>query len=325
MVIDEQVQCSQNLRTLTSTAYPHQDLRLPQGRLIGWDQTIRTSTTSTYRYHLAPLLIDHNPPKKHAPPSRTDGRGNRVHPPSLDPQAPSASGTNETPKDPLYAMAYAVDPLDDDNQLHGCLYVFSDRDLFTNASLVRPENAAFLAAFFAALAPSRKVVIFDRYQGWEEELIPDKPDPSNTLVASNLLPLLAQGMVTLVLFYMLVGAAFGPLRDPVQKNHKAFVAHVEAIGRQYARTGEAGVGHAAQSLARLVMSRNRGLTPGGPEKGWEELAKNLAKKNHLGEKEVRAALRLGIEGHEIPTDRLLRVLSRLLGRTHKKRNSKKGK
>ena len=71
------------------------------------------------------------------------------------------------------------------------------------------------------------------------------------MTASNMLPFVLQSLVTLVLLFSLLGAAFAPLRDPIARTHKAFVEHVEAIGRQYARTGQAGLTHASQSLAKL--------------------------------------------------------------------------
>jgi hypothetical protein len=135
--------------------------------------------------------------------------------------------------------------------------------------------------------------------------------------------LLAQGLVTLALLYILLGAAFGPLRDPVHTEHKAFVEHVEAIGRQYARCGLPGITHASSSLARLVVMRNRERIRGAGA-GWAQVARDLAQKHDLAEEHVRAALRLGIEGKselgaprpEDPapaSETMLKTLSRLLG------------
>jgi hypothetical protein len=113
------------------------------------------------------------------------------------------------------------------------------------------------------------------------------------------------------------------LRDPIKREHKAFVEHVEAIGRQYARTGQAGLTHAAHSLAKLLVMRHRERVRGGPSGGWASLARHLAETHALPEDDVKAALRLGIEGvTELGTpriddpspssERMLKTLSRLL-------------
>ncbi|MEQ9498673.1 MAG: DUF4129 domain-containing protein [Deltaproteobacteria bacterium] len=212
--------------------------------------------------------------------------------------------------------------------LSGCMYVFSDRDLFTNASLTRRENARFVGTFFGSIAGNTGHVWFaDRLDRWLTSgggggggSAPK--NPVKPLAASNMLPLLVQGLVSLGLLYVFLGAAFGPLRDRETRQHKAFVEHVEAIGRQYARCGKPGLTHAATALARLVVMRNRERVRG--DGGWAAVAHELSEKHDLPEGDVRAALRLGIEGkselgaprHDDPepaSERMLQTLSRLLG------------
>jgi hypothetical protein len=85
-----------------------------------------------------------------------------------------------------------------------------------------------------------------------------------------------------------------------------------------------GLTHAARSLARLVVMRHRDQVRGGPSGGWASVAQHLSQKLEIDEKDVRAALRLGIDGTselgspgpEDPSpssERMLRTLSRLLG------------
>jgi hypothetical protein len=234
------------------------------------------------------------------------------------------------------AAAYAVSARrigdgPDASELDGCIYLFADRDLFTNASLTRSSNTKLVVAFFASiLAPGKKIMLLDRLDQWTvskseggDEKKPEPESPSKAMKASNMLPFILQGAVALIALYILLGAAFGPLRDPVTVEHKAFVEHVEAIGRQYMRTGVMGLTHAARQLARLVVVRQRDRVRGG-NTGWAAVSQHLAQKLDLEEKDVRAALRLGIDGtSELGTpapddpspssERMLRTLSRLLG------------
>ncbi|MCK6549359.1 DUF4129 domain-containing protein [Myxococcota bacterium] len=284
----------------SASSEAEQVIKLPEGRRLF--PTTATSTTSRITKKpivMAPLLSYANAP------TLPDGR--------------------------RAALAWAVDRVEHGTSLAGCLYVFADRDLFTNASLTRPQNARFVVGFFSTLVKDgRKIVLLDRFDQWavtnedgsggDEEA----PSPAKSLTASNLLPFLAQSALLLVALFIAVGAAFGPLRDPAVREHKAFVEHVEAIGRQYARTGIMGLTHSARSLARLVVMRNRDMVRGGSGGGWSGVSQHLANKLDLDEKDVRAALRLGFdEKNELGTpgpddpspasERMLRTLSRLLG------------
>ena len=178
-----------------------------------------------------------------------------------------------------------------------CVYLLNQRTLLTNASLTRPENAAFVAAFFASVAgPAKKVVLLDRLDSSMGTGGDDDPDRNRLFVASNMLPFLVQSLVLLLLLLVALGAAFGPLRDQVVTQHKAFVEHVEALGQHYARSGRRGLTHSAHSLARLVVNQNRERVRAGTAGGWGALVRDLAEKHDLPEEDVRAALRLGVEG-----------------------------
>lgn len=279
-------------------------VRLPKGRLILWDGVSQTSTISSHPLVMRPFLRDA---------ARREARGHTA------------------------AYGWAVHRSTGDEDLPGCLFVFADRDLFTNASLTRAENAAFVAQMFAALVPEDGIVVFaDRIDQWttSESDNPfgggggDDPNPAQALEASNLLPFILQAIASLALLYIALGAAFGPLRDPKESHHKAFVEHVEAIGRQYARLGKPGLTHSASSLARFVVLRYRDRVRGGEGGGWAALAKELADKHDLDEAHVKAALRLGIEGKSelgapqpgdpLPSSQeMLQTLSRLLSAQHR--------
>ncbi len=172
--------------------------------------------------------------------------------------------------------------------MNGCLLMLSDRDLLTNASLTRIDNAQFVVRLFLSMAgPGGKVAFMERLSGGGRSSN-SSSDPQEALKASNLLPLLAQCFLLLIALFIYRGAAFGPLRDPVRREHKAFVEHVEAIGRHYASTGEEGIFHAARAMARLVVTQNSDQVRGG----LDALAKELAKKHELPEEDVQMIIKL---------------------------------
>lgn len=290
-------------------------VKLPYGRRMVWDQETRTTTAAAVgaELRLHPFLVYANQPELEGDPA---------------------------------GVAWAAERVEGGTSLSGCIYMFADRDLFTNASLTREPNARFTGAFFAALTrDGRSVMILDRIDahvlassssggGEDVEHEQEKPNPAKQMKQSNMLPFILQAMATLVLLYIMIGAAFGRLRDPARVEHKAFINHVEAIGRQYARTGVMGLTHSARSLARLVVMRHRDQVRGGPSGGWGSVAAHLAEKHSLEEKDVRAALRLGIDGtNELGTpgpedpspasEKMLRILSRLLGGSAKAAEQKK--
>lgn len=300
----QQLSCAFRLRGMTESLREH-PVRLPQGRLILWDGTTETTTISQHALVMRPFLRDAG---------RTEIEGRTA------------------------AHALACHRVAREDVLPGCLFIFADRDLFTNISLTRPSNATFVAELFATLAPEHGLVVFvDRLDQWatSDSDSPfggndgDGASPGEALKASNMLPFVLQALVALGLLYIFLGAAFGPLRDVTPQTHKAFVEHVEAIGRQYHRTGKAGLTHSAVSLARYVVMRNRDRLRGGDAGGWAALAQELAEKHDLPPQDVRAALRLGIEGRselgapqaddpEPSSPRMLQTLTRLLS-THRRK------
>lgn len=219
---------------------------------------------------------------------------------------------------PEQVVAYAAARVaDDGTELPGCLFVFSGPDLFTNASLTREANAKLVVGFVASLLNlGERVVILDRIDPRNTQ-----DSVARTIGEARLLPLIAHAGVWLVALFIAAGAAFGPLRDPARRQHKAFVEHVEAVGRHWSAAGPVGHRYAARILARRVVTQHRHAVRGGAG-GWAALAKHLATKHDLDERDVRAALRLGAEattelgppgaGDADPaSERMLRTLSTL--------------
>lgn len=261
------------------------EIRLPRGARMRWDQEVGRSKASEYQVSLEPIL---------------------QYAKEMEASDPALGFTG-----------IRVDY--DGTYLPGCMYVFSNGQLFTNASLTQETNAQFVAGLFASmLDEGQKVVLLDTLDSSE------KPESiARSIGSAKLLPFVAQSGLWLVALFIFLGAAFGPLRDPATVEHKAFVEHVEAVGRHYASAGNKGLTHSARSLARLLVMRHRHEVRSGHDAGWVSVSKHLAETYELEEMDVRAALRLGIEGiSELgapglndpspSSERMLRTLSTLL-------------
>jgi hypothetical protein len=277
-------------------------LKLPESSTYVWDGRTETATVSSHRLELQPLLD---------PIWDEDG--------SVEALAFGAARPSPTEEGVEPEPAY----------LPGCIMVFNV-DLFTNASLASAANAGFVSGLFASLVrPGERVILLNTLDGGKQD-----ESISRSIVESRMLPLIVHGGLWVALLFMLLGASFGPLRDPVVKHHKAFVEHVEAVGRHYAGAGLAGLTHAARSLARLVVIRHRHQVRGGSDGGWLAIARHLSEKHSLPEPDVRAALRLGIEGlSELgapgpddpspASEKMLRTLSTLLTGKQRKQEAKR--
>ena len=285
-VLPGEVLCDVDFPAIAEQIAPDQ-VKVPFGPLMRWSRTKRRAPASSYTFEHAPLLV---------PPSSTD--------PDADPEV----------------LAFAASRVShDDEVIPGCLLVFSTDQLFTNGSLTRTANAKFVAAFFGSLVgPSGQVVLLDALEAGSAE------DSSlRSMGEARLLPFVLQAGLCVAALFLSLGAAFGPLRDPVVVEHKGFVEHVEAVGQHYHAAGKAGLSHAARSLARLLVTRHHRQVRGG--RGWLALARHLADKHGLAESDVQAALRLGIEGTSelgapgpndpVPSsEQMLTTLSTLVGR-----------
>lgn len=284
--------CGVDLAAIDFELGPHV-VKLPAAPRLAWDGTISTASASKHRLDLFPII-------------------------GLGPERASA----------VTAAAFGAARLtDDDDYLPGCIFVFATPDLFTNGSLALEANAKFTSAFFASLTrKDEKVLLIDYAAGKGRSA-----GMTRAVAEAKMLPLVIQGALFTLMLFLFMGAAFGPLRDPVRTEHKSFSEHIDALGRHYAATGQAGMAHAARALAKLLVMRHRHDLRGGKDAGWQLVARHLAEQHELDERDVGAALRLGLEGADSQTqikdelaasDSMLRTLSVLL--TGRARSQKKG-
>lgn len=200
----------------------------------------------------------------------------------------------------------------------GTLFLFSDRDLFTNASLTRRANAEAVMSLLGAILRVGDVVrLVDAQEGYAGGGAGDAsngPQAGRVLQASKLLPFILQLFAALLLLFGWMGAAFGPPRDPETRHRRAFAEHVDAVGRWYANAGAPGRWHAARILSRWLHHVHRDRVRSGG--GWAGLAEELAESRGLEAANVKAALELDPESQpenevEPPPDGVVRALSKL--------------
>lgn len=212
----------------------------------------------------------------------------------------------------------------------GCLAVFSTSELFSNAALSRAMNVAYAVGLITSLLEPHESVLF--VDGFQDSGAGGSV--GNSMQNSKVLPFVLHAGLWVAVLFVAMGAAFGRLRDPVRTEHKAFLEHAEALGLYYASSGEAGQVHAAEALARLVVSRYRHQVRGGSKDAWAALAAHLAERHELDGREVLSALSSGLEEqmrtavreHIEPVGpaRALELLSKILASDGHQENRKKG-
>jgi hypothetical protein len=232
------------------------------------------------------------------------------------------------PEHPAYTSAYAfalAPPDTHDAPWFRCVFVFAGFSPFTNAGLAFPENARFAAGFFSSLVeqPGKILVVDD----WHGKAATARESLTSRLGESAMTPLLAQLLVLVIVWFTAMGAAFGTLRDPPRRTHKAFREHVAALGAHYARLGERGKLHAATALARWVVHRARLDAGSAGAQGSEAtatrrqlVAAQLAEAHGLELTDVTDALALASPDAPLPATperlgRLLGTLGTIVART----------
>jgi hypothetical protein len=263
--IGEDATCGVDLPLLAEAIDPDR-IRLPLADFMRWNGEPGRARASGLELELVPVLL---------------------------PASSTVAGPADTSTSSETALAFAASRIGLDGEyVGGCLFVFSNHHLFTNVSLTREAHLRFVAGFLASLLREGETLYL------LESLKTGDAAPSvgRTFGEARLLPFIAQAFAVLIALFIMIGAAFGPLRDPISHAHKAFSEHVQAIGRHYAAAGIKGTTHAAQSLARLLVIRHRHEARGGEGGGWVAVARHLAERYEVDERDVRAALRLGIEG-----------------------------
>ena len=163
----------------------------------------------------------------------------------------------------------------------GVVLAVSDPVLLWNGSLVVPDNEAFLG----------EVLYRGQARGWPIEQpgrvqlatlagSPPPDNPAGSVANLNLLPFVLQVLVLWLVVVWWRGLPFVPLRDPPQRDRRAFSEHLEALARQYARSGKAdGGAQAAGAYAAWVLERVRrnGLVLAARRHGYTaEEAESLA-------------------------------------------------
>lgn len=186
------------------------------------------------------------------------------------------------------------------------IYLFADRDLFTNASLLRASNRRSVQALFRSLHPERAFLL-----DWEEwtprgdEV--ERPSPGEVFANAHLLPFVAHGLLVLAVLFVGLGAHFGrPRKERVRTRH-AFVEHVDALGGWLGRT-ESGRALSARVLLRWLHQRHPGMNR--PHE-LKRVAEQLSERIGAPLEEVHATLSLDPEG-STPTPEQDRLLSRLV-------------
>ncbi len=128
-------------------------------------------------------------------------------------------------------------------------------ELFTNAALARPGNAAALVAILASAARTEM-----RMASAEDGVSPPST-PIAALLRAGLGLALAHAAVFALVLFVAVGRRQGQPRPMHPPRRRAFSEHVEAVGALYARARSAP--HALAAYARFADERLRARMPRG--------------------------------------------------------------
>ncbi len=148
----------------------------------------------------------------------------------------------------VYAAAWAVE--------RGVVIGLAGDDLFTNAGIARPPNAAALVAILGIYAKGRKVEIARAEDG-----ISPPNNPVAALARAGLAIGLGQAAVAALLLMLAFGVRQARAKTSPPKARRAWTEHIEAAGGLYARARLAP--HALAAYARFVDGRLRARMPRG--------------------------------------------------------------
>lgn len=130
----------------------------------------------------------------------------------------------------------------------GHVLALAGSELVTNAGIAVGSNADVLVALVRSFAHDRDVYFVEDAEG-------AAGNPITAMARAGILPLVLQGLLALVLFYVMVGRHFGTPRDRVSQSRRSFAEHVRAVGYLYARARSSRA--ALRAYSRLVMERIR--------------------------------------------------------------------
>ncbi|HRI68149.1 MAG TPA: DUF4350 domain-containing protein [Polyangium sp.] len=162
----------------------------------------------------------------------------------------------------------------------GQVFVFADDRWFMNIALTVEDNAAFLISFFGAV--HRNVHVLDGQTSLGAN------NPIESMIQSNVWPIILQLLALLVIAALWRGRAFGALRDPLVERRRAFADHARALGLAYARSGASR--HVLGIYAGWVIERLRERLPREGRRGLSGLAEALATRMGKSTGEVMTVL-----------------------------------
>ncbi len=177
--------------------------------------------------------------------------------------------------DSMYAIQY------DRGYRSGDVTVFADDRLFTNGGLMLRDNPEFLVRFLKDLGAS------------EVELVDGLLDlgadtPAETILNTNLTPVILQILALLAILFFWRGVRFGRPHDPPSRSRRHFSEHIEALGTHYARARASR--HAARIYAGWALERLREKTQSTRTPGLYPVAQAIAGRTGDDENRVMETL-----------------------------------
>ncbi len=150
----------------------------------------------------------------------------------------------------------------------GSVLVLADADLLSNAALASQDNALVISSLIAS--PDTTIEFAGGLTG------AGAPSPYEALYNAKLGLVILQLALLLVVLYWSRGAAFGKLRDPVERGRRDFIDHIHALGRVLARSK--GSGHALSSYSHWALERLHERIRPGARLSLIELSEAIAKR-----------------------------------------------
>jgi hypothetical protein len=137
----------------------------------------------------------------------------------------------------------------------GRALVLSTDELFTNAALARPGNAAALTAILAHLGRNELLV------AQPDDGVAPPSSPFTSLARAGLGLGLWHALVAVLVVFAAIGARHTKPRPAAPPARRAFAEHVRAVGGLYARTSNGA--HALGAYSGFAEERLRGRMPRG--------------------------------------------------------------
>nr|WP_255216223.1 DUF4350 domain-containing protein [Pseudenhygromyxa sp. WMMC2535] len=212
----------------------------------------------------------------------------------------------------------------------GHVVVFSEPDMFHNASLIVDDNGAFLVNLFIELELEEVAFVLAGSCGCKHidggastEQGEGADNPFESVQNSKLGWLFIQILVFLAVLYAAVGLPFARLREPLRRKRRAFAEHVRTLGQRYAQARASR--HVAALYASWALERLRERASGRASRAsLHGLAVGLAARTGRDEAELMKLLLMANDLREAPAEgergsardlEIMRQLARLLEET----------